>query len=140
MFKEEHQTAAYQVCISIRKEPLSQFLICLGFLSTFSVCHDKTFAVIDKPIYEKVLCTIPLCLADENGILLDVFHDIDIKADMKVFDGKSISDKDEERAVSVDISVESSPSEGWRLKFYSPYSGLAQLSVKIDRRHIRLVI
>ena len=108
-----------------------------GFLSTFSVCHEKSFAVIDKPIYEKVLCTVPLCLADENGILLDVFHDIDINAEMKVFDGKSMIDKDKRSAVSVDISVESTPSEGWRLKFYSPHSGIAQLSVKIDNKHIR---
>ena len=109
----------------------------LGFLSTFSICHEKSFAVIDKPIYEKALCTIPLCLADENGMLLDVFHDIDINAEMKVFDGKSMTDKDNRSAVSVDVSVESNPSEGWRLKFYSPHSGIAQLSVKIDNKHIR---
>ena len=109
----------------------------LGFLSTFSVCHDKSFAVIDKPIYEKVLCTIPLCLADENGLLLDVFHDIDIKAEMKVFEGKSMTDKDSRSAVSVDVSIESTPAEEWRLKFYSPHSGVAQLSVTIDKKHIR---
>ena len=109
----------------------------LGFLSTFSVCHDKSFAVIDKPIYEKVLCTIPLCLTDENGLLLDVFHDIDIKAEMKVFEGKSMTDKDSRSAVLVDVSIESTPAEGWRLKFYSPHSGVAQLSVTIDKKHIR---
>ena len=64
--------------IEFKKKILFIFFLLSGFLSTFSVCHEKSFAVIDKPIYEKVLCTIPLCLADENGILLDVFHDIDI--------------------------------------------------------------
>lgn len=108
-----------------------------GFLSTFSVCHEKSFAVIDKPIYEKVLCTIPLCLTDENGMFLDVFHDIDIKAEMKVVEGKSITDKDHRNAVSVDVSIESTPAEGWKLKFYSPHSGIAQLSVTIDKKHIR---
>jgi len=70
-------------------------------------------------------------------MLLDVFHDIDINAEMKVFDGKSMTDKDNRIAVSVEFSVESNPSEGWRLKFYSPHSGIAQLSVKIYNKHIR---
>ena len=112
-------------------------MLILGFLSTFSVCHEKSFAVIDKPIYEKVLCTIPLCLTDENGMFLDVFHDIDIKAEMKVVEGKSMTDKDHRNAVSVDVSIESTPAEGWKLKFYSPHSGIAHLSVTIDKKHIR---
>ena len=31
-----------------------------GFLSTFSVCQAKSHAVIDRPVYEKVLCSIQL--------------------------------------------------------------------------------
>ena len=68
-------------------------------------------------------------------MFLDVFHDIDIKAEMKVVEGKSMTDKD--HAVSVDVSIESTPAEGWKLKFYSPHSGIAQLSVTIDKKHIR---
>lgn len=70
-------------------------------------------------------------------MLLDVFHDIDIKAEMKVYEGRSMTDKDHSRAVSVDVSIESTPAEGWKLKFYSPNSGIAQLSVTIDKKHIR---
>lgn len=114
-----------------------------GYISSFTVCHDKSFAVIDKPIYEKVLCTIPLHLADENGMLLDIFHDLDIKAEMTVYEGKSVADlhpdKDNKSGVSVDVTVECIHSGGgeWRLKFYSPNTGVAQLSVKIDEKHIR---
>ena len=107
------------------------------------MCHDKSFAVIDKPIYEKVLCTIPIHLADENGMLLDIFHDLDIKAEMRVYEGKSVADlhpdKDNKSGVSVDVTVEciNTGGGGWRLKFYSPNKGVAQLSVKIDEKHIR---
>ena len=53
-----------------------------GFLSTFTVNSGKSYAQIDKPIYEKVQCTIPLYFADDNGLQLDVFHDINIDAEM----------------------------------------------------------
>ena len=49
-----------------------------GFLSTFAVCHAKSYAIIDRPIYEKVLCSISLYLVDDNGLKLDVYREIDI--------------------------------------------------------------
>ena len=125
-----------------------------GFLSTFTVCHSKSYAIIDKPIYEKVLCTIPLYLSDDNGLQLDVFHDLDIQTEMRMFKESKVSvnlkrntEISQEDQMNdgdiVDVTTENVTSklgeDGWKLKFSPPYDGIANLSVKVDGKHIRLV-
>ena len=93
------------------------------------MCQAASYAVIDRPVYEKVLCTIPLYLADENGVRLDVFHDLNITSIMTLYSA-------EERQVEmVEVSVRSS--EGWGLQFSPPHSGIAHLSVMVEGKHIR---
>ena len=130
----------------------SNFIIA-GFLSTFTVCHSKSYAIIDKPIYEKVLCTIPLYLSDDNGLQLDVFHDLDIQTEMRIFRENNVSVKLKRNSEInfqedhindgdyVDVTTENvtskSGEDGWKLKFNPPFSGIAHLSVKVDGKHIR---
>ena len=105
-----------------------------GFLSTFTVNPGKSYAQIEKPIYEKVLCTIPLYLADDNGLQLDVFHDINIESDMLMNSANNNVDKDID---NVYVSVENHSQYGWRLRFCPPFAGAASLSVKVDGKHLR---
>ena len=102
-----------------------------GFLSTFSVCQAKSHAIIDRPIYEKVLCSIHLHLADDNGLKLDVYRDIDIKAVMTLYDQQA------RNCQMVNVSVENSDSGGWSLAFNPPFSGIAHLSVTVEGTHIK---
>ena len=104
-------------------------IILRGFLSTFSVCHTASYAVIDRPVYEKVLCTIPLYLADENGVGLDVFHDLNITSIMTLYSAQ------ERQVEMVEVSVRSS--EGWSVQFSPPHPGIAHLSVMVEGKHIR---
>ena len=105
-----------------------------GFLSTFIVNPGKSYAQIEKPIYEKVLCTIPLYLADDNGLQLDVFHDINIDSEMLMNSANNHVDKDFD---NVYVSVENHSQYGWRLRFCPPFAGPASLSVKVDGKHLR---
>jgi len=105
-----------------------------GFLSTFTVNPGKSYAQIEKPIYEKVLCTIPLYLADDNGLQLDVFHDINIDSEMLMNSANNHVDKDID---NVYVSVENHSQYGWRLRFCPPFAGAASLSVKVDGKHLR---
>ena len=100
-----------------------------GFLSTFSVCQAKSYAIIDKPIYEKVLCSIRLYLADDNGLKLDVYRDINIKPVMTLYDQL------EKNCQMVEVCVENS--DGWKLGFNPPFPGIAHLSVTVDGTHIK---
>ena len=100
-----------------------------GFLSTFSVCQTSSYAVIDRPVYEKVLCTVPLYLADENGVRLDVFHDLNITSIMTLYSAQ------ERQVEMVEVSVRSS--EGWSVQFSPPHPGIAHLSVMVEGKHIR---
>ena len=105
-----------------------------GFLSTFSVCQAQSHAIIDRPIYEKVLCSIRLHLADDNGLKLDVYREIDIHATMTLYD------KQAKNCQIVNVSVENSDnsgSGGWTLVFNPPFAGIAHLSVTVDGRHIK---
>jgi len=102
-----------------------------GFLSTFSVCPAKSHAIIDRPIYEKVICSIRLHLADENGMKLDVYHDISIQAVMTLYDQQAKYCK------MVDVSVQNNESDGWNLVFNPQFSGIAHLSVTVDGGHIK---
>ena len=104
--------------------------------------HSKSYALIEKNIYEKVLCSIPLFLADDNGLHLDVFHDIKVDVSMKMkttatkAHRKSSSD-DNVDDINVDVKVENNVHDGWKLVFVPPQSGTASLSVKIEDKHIR---
>jgi len=105
-----------------------------GFLSTFSVCHAKSHAIIDRPIYEKALCSIRLFLADDNGLKLDVYKDIKIQAEMTLYD------KHANKCDTVKVSVENKDSSyggDWTLIFTPPSAGIAHLSVMIDGAHIK---
>ena len=111
----------------------------IGFLSTFTVNHSKSYALIEKNIYEKVLCSIPLFLADDNGLHLDVFHDIkvDVSMKMKQTKGNHRKSTTDNEDVTVDVKVENNVQDGWKLMFIPPQSGTASLSVKIEDKHIR---
>jgi len=100
-----------------------------GFLSTFSVCPGKSHAIIDRPIYEKVICSIRLHLADDNGLKLDVYRDIDIQAVMTLY---HMEDK---TCQMVGVRVENN--DHWSLVFTPPYPGIATLSVTVDGQHIK---
>jgi len=102
-----------------------------GFLSTFSVCQTASYAVIDRPVYEKVLCTIPLYLADDNGLKLDVYHDLDISAMMTLYS------KEDRQVEMVEVTVQSLEGPGWSLTFCPPQPGIAHLSVMVSGKHIR---
>ena len=93
------------------------------------MCQTASYAVIDRPVYEKVLCTVPLYLADENGVRLDVFHDLELTSIMTLYSGQ------ERQVEMVEVSVSSS--EGWCLHFSPPHSGIAHLSVMVEGKHIR---
>jgi len=100
-----------------------------GYLSTFSVCASTSHAIIDRPVYEKVLCTIQLHLADENGVKLDVFREVPLAASMALFEGSTC------RWVEVKVKLEQADS--WALTFTPPCPGIAHLSVVIGGRHVR---
>ena len=105
-----------------------------GFLSTFAVCHAKSYAIIDRPIYEKVLCSISLYLADDNGLKLDVYREIDVQAVMTLYH------KQDKNCQMVNVSVENNDcagSGGWSLVFNPPFPGIAHLSVTVDGVHIK---
>jgi len=102
-----------------------------GFLSTFAVSQAKSHAIIDRPIYEKVLCSIRLHLADDNGLKLDVYREVNIKAVMTLYDQQA------RNCQMVNVAVENSDSGGWNLVFNPPFSGIAHLSVTIDGTHIK---
>ena len=84
--------------------------------------------VLDKPIYEKVVCSIPLNLMDGNGMKTEVFRDLDIRTAMTVFQ------KDSQIQEEVDVNVEKG---SWKLNFTPPFHGMANLSVTIDNVHIK---
>ena len=100
-------------------------------MSTFSVCPTASYAVIDRPVYEKVLCSFSLYLADDNGLKLDVYHELDIKSIMTLYSRES------RQVEMVEVRVESEESRGWTVQFCAPHPGIAHLSVLIDGRHIR---
>ena len=105
-----------------------------GFLSTFSVCQAKSHAVMDRPVYEKVLCSIGLHLADDNGLKLDVYREIDIQAVMTLYDQQAKS------CQMVNVSVgntDSGRSAGWNLVFTPPFAGIAHLSVTVEGKHLK---
>ena len=93
------------------------------------MCQTASYAVIDRPVYEKVLCTVPLYLADENGVRLDVFHDLNLTSIMTLYSAQ-------ERQVEM-VEVRVSSSEGWCLQFSPPHPGIAHLSVMVEGKHIR---
>ena len=105
----------------------------------------------------KVLCTIQLHLADENGVKLDVFRwtlthkyteksknipqnplknlkpnscrEVPLAASMALFEGSTC------RWVEVKVKLEQADS--WALTFTPPCPGIAHLSVVIGGRHVR---
>eukprot|EP00092_Neocalanus_flemingeri_P008499 GFUD01009156.1.p1 GENE.GFUD01009156.1~~GFUD01009156.1.p1 ORF type:complete len:451 (+),score=101.13 GFUD01009156.1:407-1759(+) len=102
-----------------------------GFVSTFAVCQAKSHAIIDRPIYEKVLCSIRLYLADDNGLKLDVYRDLKIQAVMTLYDQLA------KNCQMVEVSIKNTDSGGWSLNFNPPFSGIAHLSVTVDGTHIK---
>ena len=100
-------------------------------MSTFSVCQTASYAVIDRPVYEKVLCSVPLYLADDNGLKLDVYHDLDVTSIMTLYS------REDRQVEMVEVSVERSEAEDWSLQFCPPRPGIAHLSVMVQGKHIR---
>ena len=95
------------------------------------MCQTASYAVIDRPVYEKVLCTIPLYLADDNGLRLDVYHELDISSVMTLYSRES------KQVEMVEVRVESCEGPGWSLTFCPPHPGIAHLSVTVAGKHLR---
>lgn len=110
--------------------PLSQTEI-PGLVSSLTVSPPHCRALLHTPVYEKVLCSIPLRLVDDNGLELDIFHDIDVKAVMNLFD------KSEKTCYRVPISVEAGDPGGWALVFSPPHPGTAHLAVTVQGKLIK---
>ena len=100
-------------------------------MSTFSVCQTASYAVIDRPVYEKVLCSVPLYLADDNGLKLDVYHDLDVTSIMTLYS------REDRQVEMVEVSVARSEAEDRSLQFCPPRPGIAHLSVMVQGKHIR---
>ena len=114
-----------------------------------------SFQLKDKWELLKVVCTIQLHLADENGVKLDVFRwqnipqktnlaklppkicppipnscrDVPLAASMALFEGSTCR--------WVDVKVKLEQTDSWSLAFTPPSPGIAHLSVVIGGRHVR---
>ena len=110
-------------------------------LASSCVEPSLSYAIIDRPLYEKAVCCIPLYLAAADGAQLAGLHRADILAEMRLYPDPA-AEAGGGSGVGVEVRVEAGPgeAEGWRLVFSSPHPGIAHLSVRVDGKHIRYVI
>jgi len=103
-----------------------------GVLSNWTVCPRRTHARVNSTLYEKVKCSIPLVLMDENGMKLDVYRNLDIKVCMRLYP-EGVKNVHEE--VKVDIVHEAG--DGWRLVFTPSTSGIIHLDLRLGDTPIK---
>ena len=110
-------------------------------LASSCVEPSLSYAIIERPLYEKAVCCIPLYLAAGDGAQLAGLHHADILAEMSLYPDPP-AEAGGGSGVRVEVRVEAGPgeAEGWRLVFSSPHPGIAHLSVRVDGKHIRYVI
>ncbi|XP_023339096.1 tripartite motif-containing protein 3 isoform X2 [Eurytemora carolleeae] len=101
-----------------------------GSASACTISSSTSHADISSTLYEKVLCSIPLILADENGMRLYVDKDPDILCNLLVFPTVGVTHE-------VDVKLSRRNGSDWLLRFTPPCHGIALLTVKLHGEHVK---